>query len=79
MGGKYVLDRDARGLTALQRQVLDLVGTGAQPVEIRERLGGMTKQRVHAILRVLERKGFVTQAWVWIPVTPPDDDGPTTT
>lgn len=57
----YEIGRDDRGLTARERQVLDALGDGdaRSYAQIGEEIGGLTRQRVGAIVKTLEEKGFV--------------------
>ena len=54
----YHLDRDERGLTARQRDVLKCVVDGKTARQIEADLG-MTRQRVSAIVKQLVDKGLV--------------------
>lgn len=56
----YRLDRDDGGLTNRERQVVKLMRSGVQFVEIGEQLG-ITKQRVNAIVNSLVKKGAVVK------------------
>lgn len=56
----YVIDRDGRGLTKRERQVLMLLIDGRQQIEIGPLLG-VTKQRVTQIVAALEDKGVVVK------------------
>jgi DNA-binding CsgD family transcriptional regulator len=52
----YALGRDDTGLTARERQVLDLLYRKRTPLEIQADLC-LTKQRVYAIIASIKRKG----------------------
>ena len=54
----YKHDRDARGLTAREREVLTLIPLDLSYEEMARRLG-LTKQRVGAVVKGLRNKGFL--------------------
>lgn len=56
----YEIDRDHRGLTARERQVLIGLVNGRRMSAIAENLG-ISKQRVEQLVRKLESKGIVTR------------------
>jgi DNA-binding MarR family transcriptional regulator len=58
MGQQYALERDERGLTARQREVLAGLTAGKNQVQIAEQLG-VSKQRIAQVLTDLERAGVV--------------------
>lgn len=54
----YAISRDEQGLTGRERQVLEAMATGAQFIEIADKIG-VSKQRVTAVVGSLIRKGYV--------------------
>lgn len=64
----YEIGRDDRGLTNRERQALGLLVQGREGWQIAEELG-VTRQRVHALIRILEKKGVLVRGEDGLTVT----------